>query len=194
MISAIWDNLKGLYSLLVGMCITARYFFAPRKTVHYPRKVVDPEDLAAYRGPLELTRGKDDESRTRCISCQMCAKGCPGNCITVVKGAEGKLPSTWLYDFSLCCLCGACVEVCPAAAIDFSHRLYLVTTTREELVMDLLADLKSRAAAGPLKPEAGAPEALEAGGGAAAAAALAEAVKSSKAAAGAAGSAVRKEG
>ncbi|MDR1038674.1 MAG: 4Fe-4S dicluster domain-containing protein [Deltaproteobacteria bacterium] len=152
MISAIWDNLKGLYSLLVGMCVTARYFFSPQKTIHYPRKTVDPEDLAAYRGPLELTRGKDDESRTRCISCQMCAKGCPGNCITVVKGTEGKLPSKWLYDFSLCCLCGACVEVCPASAIDFSHRLYLVTTSREELVMDLLKELRERVAARPLKP------------------------------------------
>ncbi|MDR1080281.1 MAG: 4Fe-4S binding protein [Deltaproteobacteria bacterium] len=152
MITAIWDQLKGLYSLIVGMIVTGRYFFAPQKTVHYPRKVVDPEDLAAYRGPLELTRGKDDESRTRCISCQMCAKGCPGNCIKVVKGTEGKLPSTWVYDFSLCCLCGACVEVCPASAIDFSHRLYLVVTSREELVMDLLADLKERVAANPLKP------------------------------------------
>ncbi|MDR3154784.1 MAG: 4Fe-4S binding protein [Deltaproteobacteria bacterium] len=174
MISAIWDNLKGLYSLLVGMWVTGRYFFQPTKTVHYPRQTVDPEDLAAYRGPLELTRGKDDESKTRCISCQMCAKGCPGNCITIVKGKEGKSPSTWLYDYTLCCLCGACVEVCPTAAIDFSHRLYLVSVTREELVLDLLADLQKRVAAGPLKPKAlpeaaadkpaAAPRAQDAGG------------------------------
>jgi NADH-quinone oxidoreductase subunit I len=152
MISAIWNNLKGLYSLLVGMAITGRYFFAPQKTIHYPRQVVDPEDLAAYRGPVELTRGKADESKTRCISCQMCAKGCPGNCITVVKGTEGKAPSTWTYDYSLCCLCGACVEVCPTAAIAFSHKLYIATTTREELIYDLLKDLDERVAAGPLKP------------------------------------------
>jgi NADH-quinone oxidoreductase subunit I len=157
MINAIWDNLKGLYSLLVGMYVTGRYFFAPQKTVHYPRQTVEPEDLAAYRGPLELTRGKGDESKTRCISCQMCSKGCPGNCITVVKGTEGKAPSTWLYDFTLCCLCGACVEVCPTAAIDFSHRLYLVSTSREALILDLLKDLQERVAAGPLSPPAAEP-------------------------------------
>jgi NADH-quinone oxidoreductase subunit I len=155
MLSAIWDNLKGLYSLLVGMCITGRYFFQPLKTVHFPRDVVEPENLASYRGPLELARGKTDESKTRCISCQMCAKGCPGNCITVVKSKEGKNPVTWLYDFTLCCLCGACVEVCPTAAIQFSHRLYLVSTSREALVLDLLKDLEERVAAGPL-PAAGA--------------------------------------
>jgi NADH-quinone oxidoreductase subunit I len=154
MISAIWDNLKGLYSLLVGMYVTGRYFFFPQKTVHYPRKTVEPENLASYRGPLELTRGKTDESKTRCISCQMCAKAGPGGCITVVKGAESKAPSSWHYDFTLCCLCGACVEVCPTAAIAFSHRLYLVATSREELILDLLKDLETRAAAGPLKPAA----------------------------------------
>jgi NADH-quinone oxidoreductase subunit I len=156
MISAIWDNLKGLYSLLVGMYVTGRYFFQPLRTVHYPRKVVEPENLAAYRGPLELTRGKTDEAKTRCISCQMCAKGCPGNCIKIVKAKEGKNPVSWLYDYTLCCLCGACVEVCPASAIQFSHLLYLATTTREELVLDLLKDLETRAAAGPLPAADGA--------------------------------------
>ena len=144
MIRAIWENIKGIYSLLVGMYVTAGFFFDPRKTVHYPRKVVEPENGANYRGPLELTRGKTDPGQTRCISCQMCAKACPGHCITVVKGKESKAPSEWRYDFTLCCLCGACVEVCPTAAIDLSHSVYMVATTREALHLDLLEDLQKR--------------------------------------------------
>ncbi|MDR2197872.1 MAG: 4Fe-4S dicluster domain-containing protein [Deltaproteobacteria bacterium] len=141
---AIWDNLKGLYSLLVGMKITILFLFSPRKTVHYPRKVVERENLENYRGPLELTRGKEDAGKTPCVSCQLCVKACPGNCLTVVKSKEGKNPQTWLYDFSYCCLCGACVETCPTGALAFSHRVYMVTKTREELVLDLLKDLKER--------------------------------------------------
>jgi NADH-quinone oxidoreductase subunit I len=143
MLKAIWDNIKGLYSLLVGLSITGRYLVSPRKTIHYPRQVVEDEILASFRGPLELTRGKKEPDQTRCISCQMCVRACPGRCLTVVKG-DTKAPSRWIYDFSLCCLCGACVEACPAGALAFSHKVYLVATSREELKLDLLADLKAR--------------------------------------------------
>jgi NADH-quinone oxidoreductase subunit I len=150
MLRAIWENIKGLYSLLVGMYVTAGFFFDPRKTVHYPRKVVEPENVINYRGPLELVRGKTDPGQTRCISCQMCVKACPGHCIKVVKGKDSKAPSEWKYDFTLCCLCGACVEVCPTAAIDFSHRIYMVATTREQMNLDLLDDLKKRVEENPI--------------------------------------------
>ncbi|MDR0355811.1 MAG: 4Fe-4S binding protein [Deltaproteobacteria bacterium] len=145
MFRAIVDNIKGLWSLIVGLSITGRFFFSPVKTVHYPRQVVDPESLASYRGPLELVPA-DDVGGSKCVSCQMCVRACPGNCLTVIKGKEGKAPETYLYDFTLCCLCAACVESCPTSAIRFSHNVYLTARTREELHMDLLADLKARAA------------------------------------------------
>jgi NADH-quinone oxidoreductase subunit I len=150
MIRAIWENIKGLYSLLVGMYVTAGFFFEPRNTIHYPRKVVEKENVINYRGPLELTRGKTDPGQTRCISCQMCVKACPGHCIKVVKGKDSKAPSEWKYDFTLCCLCGACVEVCPTSAIDFSHRVYMVATSREQMNLDLLEDLKKRVEENPI--------------------------------------------
>ncbi|MDR1487214.1 MAG: 4Fe-4S binding protein [Deltaproteobacteria bacterium] len=145
MLRALWDNVKGIYSLLVGMSITWGFLFSPRKTVHYPRQVVDSEILKSYRGPLELI--PDQAGATKCISCQMCVRACPDNCLKVVKSEGGKNPKTWIYDFSLCCLCAACVESCPAGAIRFSHKVYLVTKTREELKLDLLADLKARKSA-----------------------------------------------
>ncbi|MDR2460035.1 MAG: 4Fe-4S binding protein [Deltaproteobacteria bacterium] len=154
MFRAIWDNIKGIYSLLVGMAVTWDFFFSPRYTIHYPRKVVERENLENYRGPLELTRGKKEQDQTRCISCQLCVKACPGHCLKVTKGKESKSPESWLYDFSLCCLCGACVEVCPTGALAFSHKVYMVTTTREALILDLLKDLKERVAETPLLVEA----------------------------------------
>jgi NADH-quinone oxidoreductase subunit I len=74
----------------------------------------------------------------------MCVKACPSGCLTVLKG-RNKAPSEWLSDFSLCSLCGTCVEVCPAGALRFSHDIYLVTETRRELVRDLLARLRQKA-------------------------------------------------
>ncbi|MDR0548704.1 MAG: 4Fe-4S binding protein [Deltaproteobacteria bacterium] len=144
MLKEIWDNLKGLYSLGVGMAITGRYLLSPVETIHYPRQVVADEIMESFRGPIQLTFGPKDPAQSRCISCQMCVKACPGHCLTVTKG-ETKSPVVWLYDFSYCCLCGACVETCPASALEFSHKVYLVAKSRAELSMDLLADLKSRA-------------------------------------------------
>ncbi|MDR1678029.1 MAG: 4Fe-4S binding protein [Deltaproteobacteria bacterium] len=144
MFRAIIDNLKGLYSLLVGLSITGRFFFSPQKTTHYPRQVDDPECLKSYRGPLELVPA-DNAGQSKCISCQMCVKACPGHCLTVTKGDQGKAPKVYLYDFTLCCLCAACVESCPTGAIRFSHKVYLVAPSREALHLDLIADLKARA-------------------------------------------------
>ncbi|MDR2442817.1 MAG: 4Fe-4S binding protein [Deltaproteobacteria bacterium] len=145
MLKAIIDNIKGLYSLLVGLSITGRFLLSPRQTVHYPRKVIEPENMASYRGPLELVPGDPDPAQSRCISCQMCVRACPGHCLTVTKGASGKSPEVWLYDFTLCCLCAACVESCPTGAIRFSHKVYLVADSREALHLDLLGQLKSSA-------------------------------------------------
>ena len=95
MIKALIDNLKGLWSLAVGLSITGRFLLSPRRTVHYPRQVVDPEILASYRGPLELVPGEADPAETRCISCQICVRACPGRCLTVAKGAAGKAPAVY---------------------------------------------------------------------------------------------------
>ncbi len=155
MIKGIVDNIKGLYSLLVGLVITGRYGLGPFAilfrlttkekgkpllTTHYPWQSIAKEDLVSYRGPVELVPAADDPAKSKCVSCQMCVKSCPSACLTVVKG-EGKAPKVWTRDFSLCSLCGTCVEVCPADALRFSHDLYWVVTRREDLVTDLLARL-----------------------------------------------------
>ena len=155
MFKAILDNIKSLWSLLVGLGVTGRYGLGPfpawlglvppdsgypQLTTHYPRETIRDEDLVTFRGPVELVPAEENPALSRCISCMMCVKACPSDCLTVVKG-EIKAPKQWLSDFSLCSLCGTCVEVCPAGALRFSLDLYWVTEKREDLVRDLLAQL-----------------------------------------------------
>jgi NADH-quinone oxidoreductase subunit I len=169
MIKALIDNIKGLWSLAVGLSITGRFLLSPKLTVHYPRQVVDPEILESFRGPLELVPSADSPWRSRCVSCQLCVRACPGRCLTVAKGASGKAPAVYKYDFALCCLCAACVESCPHGAIRFSHKVYMVAPSREALRLDLLADLRARAelTGAPEPAQAKAPEAAGPAGGAA---------------------------
>ena len=49
-------------------------------------------------------------------------------------------------NYSLCSLCGLCVQICPVDAIRFSGNIYLVGTTRDTFDIDLLARLRSRSA------------------------------------------------
>ena len=49
-------------------------------------------------------------------------------------------------NYSLCSLCGLCVQSCPVDAIRFSGNVYLVGTTRGTFDIDLLARLRSRSA------------------------------------------------
>lgn len=157
---AIIANIRGLYSLLVGLFITGRYATGPfpiwlkmkkaesgypQLTTHFPRQTVADEDLIPFRGPVELVPADDDPAKSRCVSCMMCAKACPSGCLTVVKGDEGKAPKVWTSDFTMCSLCGTCVEVCPAKALRFSHDIYWAAKTREEMKRDLLAKLRDNA-------------------------------------------------
>jgi NADH-quinone oxidoreductase subunit I len=113
----------------------------PQLTTHYPRQTIADEDLVTFRGPVDLVPAVGDPTKSKCVSCLMCMKACPSACLTVVKGSEGKAPKTWTSDFTLCSLCGTCVEVCPADALRFSHDIYWAAETRGEMKRDLLAKL-----------------------------------------------------
>lgn len=170
-IKKFFQTLVDLWSLIVGLEITGKYFCKRHVTVHYPRKQVDPAVTATYRGPIELVGKPKEPSKPKCIACMMCVSACPSGCITVVKAKPPKLspeeeqaikdaeargekpkkpaapkePSKWKYDFSLCSLCGTCVETCPVDSIKFSNELYVVGTSRKDFDFDLLARLKGQA-------------------------------------------------
>ena len=49
-----------------------------------------------------------------------------------------KGPFMFTYDYTLCSLCGLCVENCPVHSLRFSNRAYLAGVDRNEFVFDLL--------------------------------------------------------
>lgn len=172
LMTCVTDIAKGLWSLVVGLGITGRFFISRHKTVHYPRKVIEKDNTDSFRGPIELVGLPKDPATPKCISCMLCVQACPSGCITVKKQAPPKMtpeqqkefdeatargenpkkpaaprnPAEYLYDFTYCSLCACCVEACPVDSIRFSHEIYLAGTRREDFNMDLLARLKRTAA------------------------------------------------
>jgi NADH-quinone oxidoreductase subunit I len=163
------QSLRDLWSLVKGLHITGDALFRRTVTVHYPRREVG--NLESFRGPIELVPRPKEPLKPKCIACLLCMHTCPSGCITVIRmkapelpadqmppaaGAESenvkkpgapREPEQYLYDFSLCSLCGLCAEVCPVQSIGFSSDVYLVSQRRAELRMDLLAKLQEQAGA-----------------------------------------------
>ena len=163
------QGLRDLWSLIRGLQITGDALFRRTVTVHYPRGVVD--NLESFRGPIELVPRPKEPLKPKCIACLLCMQTCPSGCITVArrkaprlapeqthpaaeagdekvkKPAAPREPERFIYDYSLCSLCGLCAEVCPVQSICFSSDVYLVSQRREEFRMDLLAKLQEQAGA-----------------------------------------------
>ncbi len=136
------DLINGTKSLAIGLNITIKEFVKKPITLQYPHEAL--KMTPRYRGHIELL--KDEETGThRCISCGMCEKGCPSNCITVKSekrpGVKGKVLTSYILNFTTCSLCGQCVDNCKPGAIDFSKDYNLASTRREDFVFDLLQRL-----------------------------------------------------
>jgi len=147
-----------MWSLIVGLNITGKYFLKPNVTIHYPRQEVT--NLATFRGHIELIPEDSDPLTPRCISCGTCAKVCPSNCITVIKkkapaptpeateqGIKPKAPKDpelFHLDFTLCSLCGQCVPSCPVDSLRFSQNINIAGYHRQDFHFDLLVRMRSR--------------------------------------------------
>ena len=139
------EIVSGFWSLLAGMAVTIRYFVKPVVTVQYPRKKIQMSP--AYRGYPQLII--DPESKThRCIACEMCARTCPSQLITVegakFPGEKQKRATKYLHEHQYCSLCGLCTEVCPTSALEYSKEYRLVGFRREDAVLDHLILLQKR--------------------------------------------------
>jgi len=135
----------GTWSLLVGMTITAKFFFKPVVTVQYPRAVLPIPPR--FRGHTDLVWDEEKHSH-KCILCLSCQRICPSGCITVIgekrEGEKQKTLTQYALDFTKCSLCGQCVEVCPTDALCFSKDFNLAGYTRDEFVFDLLQRLREK--------------------------------------------------
>lgn len=127
-----------------GIKITAKHFFETvtgkkKVTMQYPEeKWSVPKD---YRGAPYLV--KDQEGRTKCVSCQLCEFICPPKAIKITPpgpevneavGGVEKLPQDFEINMLRCIFCGLCQEVCPEEAIFLLKDYSLTGESREEMV------------------------------------------------------------
>lgn len=104
-------------------------------TIQYPKQELPVPEVGRYQLDVEI----DD-----CIVCDLCAKICPVNCITIesIKSTEGSIGETsdgskkLLYaaqfdiDMAKCMYCGLCTIVCPTECI-------VMTNEYDKTVFDL---------------------------------------------------------
>ncbi|MEK7389696.1 MAG: NADH-quinone oxidoreductase subunit I, partial [Elusimicrobiota bacterium] len=96
-------------AVLQGHWITLKYMFKPSVTIHYPDEKLVP--FERYRGALLF-------DAATCISCNLCVKACPSNCIALenAKNETGKKIAKvewYSIDFGKCNFCRLCEEACP---------------------------------------------------------------------------------
>ena len=136
-----WDRLY-LPAILGGLSVTLRHFFRKKITMQYPEeKWVVPE---GYRGAPYLV--KDQEGRTKCVSCQLCEFVCPPKAIRITPpgpagspeaGNVEKAPKEFEINMLRCIFCGYCQEVCPEEAIHVGVHYENAEYSRDRFVYDL---------------------------------------------------------
>jgi NADH-quinone oxidoreductase subunit I len=133
-----WERLY-LPAIFGGLKVTLRHFFSKKVTMQYPEQkwIVPPN----YRGAPYLV--KDQEGRTKCVSCQLCEFVCPPKAIKITPpgptgspevGNVEKAPREFDINMIRCIFCGFCQEVCPEEAIFLKDDYSLTGFTRQELV------------------------------------------------------------
>ena len=131
--------LLGLLSLLRGLRITGRHILRAPVTELYPHAA--PQLSKAYRSAIQLVRFEETRSHD-CVACMQCVNICPSFCIAIdgekLDGIKKQRAVTFHMDFSLCSLCGLCIDACPTETLEYS-RLYDVAGYRRDGFMhDLL--------------------------------------------------------
>lgn len=113
--------------IVKGMVVTARnmvgsYFEKARLTTEqYPEeRPTLPENSRCF--PFLVYDGADPEAGMRCVSCKICEKECPPQCIYIVQDRDAagkalKRPKVFNIDIAVCMSCQICVEVCPFESI-----------------------------------------------------------------------------
>jgi NADH-quinone oxidoreductase subunit I len=139
-----WERLY-LPALAGGFRVTIKHFIATvtgktKVTQQYPEEPTTV--LPGYRGAPYLVR--DQEGKTKCVSCQLCEFVCPPKAIKIIPpGPDGqvadranaeKMPKEFEINMLRCIFCGFCQEVCPEEAIFLLKDFSLTGKTRNEMI------------------------------------------------------------
>lgn len=137
---------KGVWSLLVGMRVTGKYFFSPWAIVtqQYPenRKKKGKKKLVMFdRFKGEVIMPHNENNQHKCTGCGICEMNCPNGTIEVLTimnvGDEGKKKRAldkYVYRLSMCTFCALCVKSCPSKALAFSQEFEHAVFDRRKLI------------------------------------------------------------
>ncbi len=139
-----WRHLWAARRRRTARDITQPGFFAPDQvaagevTARYPLEVVPVPEVGRYRLYNEI----DD-----CIVCDLCAKICPVQCITIeavkATGDVGEtsdgtkkrlLAPVFDIDLAKCCYCGLCTTVCPTDCLTMTKVHDVSTVDIREMI------------------------------------------------------------
>lgn len=157
---------------LKGLTLTVKHLFSARKarqsldikkdhyfdeqsgvtTVQYPKVTMPIPEVARYQLDVEI----DD-----CIVCDLCAKACPVDCITIEaikspeaigKTSDGSVKRLYAAEFDIdmakCMYCGLCTVVCPTECITMTDKYDVVTSNLADLTYSFAemsdAEIKKR--------------------------------------------------
>lgn len=122
-------------AVVIGLWVTIRNMVGRKITVHYPEQKLDMP--VGFRGlPVLLS---DPDGELKCVSCELCAKACPVNCIEIQshRGPDRKkVLDVYNLDATWCMYCGLCVEACPFDAMAMSDQYELAEYDLRNLVFD----------------------------------------------------------
>jgi formate hydrogenlyase subunit 6/NADH:ubiquinone oxidoreductase subunit I len=125
------------------MGVTFAHLFRKPTTVCYPDVNVEKILPDRYRGILDVDLSK-------CVSCKLCVRACPVDCIIIedvkcekvpvpTKDGSKKMfkmraPVRFEIDIGKCMFCGFCQEACPTAAIHHTKRFTGCVTDVNDLI------------------------------------------------------------
>ncbi|HWR98765.1 MAG TPA: NADH-quinone oxidoreductase subunit I [Candidatus Methanoperedens sp.] len=120
-------------ALVTGFLTTLKHLFRKPITIQYPEERREP--APRFRG-LHALRCYPESGAERCISCCLCARICPTQCIRLVtSGGEKKVIDEYDVDLGHCLFCGLCAEVCPEEALVLSPQYEASYLRRGETIL-----------------------------------------------------------
>jgi len=121
--------IEGALSLPKGMWIPFKYSLKKTNTLQYPE--VHKPFNKRFRGMLI-------NDVPRCIVCELCAKVCPVQCISIkkVRGEDKKFHAHQFdIDIQTCMFCGLCTEACPTESLSMEGGYEGSAYSKEDLIV-----------------------------------------------------------